>query len=53
LYVDFALYEKIKEKKYGDKYIVIYKNNLWLIEFNIVYLIIGDTVWNWIIKVLH
>lgn len=28
LYVDFALYEKIKEKKYGDKYIVIYKNNL-------------------------
>lgn len=28
LYLDISFYEKIKEKKYGDKYIVIYKNNL-------------------------
>lgn len=28
LYIDIDYYEKIKEKKYGDKYIIIYKNNL-------------------------
>lgn len=28
LYIDIDFYEKIKEKKYGDKYIIIYKNNL-------------------------
>ena len=28
LYLDINYFEKIKEKKYGDKYIVIYKNNL-------------------------
>ena len=28
LYIDIDFYEKIKEKKYGDKYIVIYKNIL-------------------------
>ena len=28
LYLSFENYDKIKEKKYGDKYIVIYKNNL-------------------------
>ena len=28
LYLNIDYYEKIKEKKYGDKYIVIYKNNL-------------------------
>ena len=27
LYLDIDYYEKIKEKKYGDKYIVIYKNS--------------------------
>ena len=28
LYLNIDYYEKIKEKKYGSKYIVIYKNNL-------------------------
>lgn len=28
LYLNISCYEKIKEKKYGDKYITIYKNNL-------------------------
>lgn len=28
LYLDIDFYEKIKEKKYGNKYIIIYKNNL-------------------------
>lgn len=28
LYLDIDFYSKIKEKKYGSKYIVIYKNNL-------------------------
>ncbi len=28
LYLDINYYEKIKEKKYGNKYIIIYKNNL-------------------------
>ena len=28
LYLNFEKYEIIKEKKYGDKYIIIYKNNL-------------------------
>jgi len=28
LYLDINTFEKLKEKKYGDKYIVIYKNNL-------------------------
>ncbi len=28
LYINIDFYEKIKEKKYGDKYIIIYKNNL-------------------------
>lgn len=28
MYLNFAKYNKIKEKKYGDKYIVVYKNNL-------------------------
>ena len=28
LYLDIDYYSKIKEKKYGSKYIVIYKNNL-------------------------
>ncbi len=28
LYLNIDFYEKIKEKKYGSKYIVIYKNNL-------------------------
>ena len=28
LYIDIDFYNKIKEKKYGDKYILIYKNNL-------------------------
>ena len=28
IYLDIDYYEKIKEKKYGDKYIVIYKNSL-------------------------
>ncbi len=28
LYIDIDFYSKIKEKKYGDKYILIYKNNL-------------------------
>lgn len=28
LYLDIDFYNKIKEKKYGSKYIVIYKNNL-------------------------
>ena len=28
LYLDIIYYSKIKEKKYGSKYIVIYKNNL-------------------------
>ncbi len=28
LYLSIGFYEKIKEKKYGNKYIVIYKNNL-------------------------
>ena len=28
LYLNINYYEKIKEKKYGNKYIIIYKNNL-------------------------
>ena len=28
IYLNIDYYEKIKEKKYGDKYIVIFKNNL-------------------------
>lgn len=28
LYINIDFYNKIKEKKYGDKYIIIYKNNL-------------------------
>ena len=28
LYLDINYFEKIKEKKYGSKYIVIYKNSL-------------------------
>ena len=28
LYLNIDYYQKIKEKKYGSKYIVIYKNNL-------------------------
>ena len=28
LYLNSNIYEKIKEKKYGNKYIIIYKNNL-------------------------
>ncbi|MBR1386663.1 MAG: 16S rRNA (guanine(966)-N(2))-methyltransferase RsmD [Bacilli bacterium] len=28
LYLNIDYYEKIKEKKYGNKYIIIYKNNL-------------------------
>lgn len=28
LYLNIDFYEKIKEKKYGSKYIIIYKNNL-------------------------
>lgn len=28
LYLNVSCFEKIKEKKYGDKYITIYKNNL-------------------------